>query len=294
MKIDMQSPFWAQVMGRQTGKSLILTGSMKTADAKKAQQQQDFLQKVSELGRSSGTKSAKRKETEAEKQAIFDQPDYSEFAISPKDVSKFMGEEMERYVQGARNTVDNLTGMEEQLKYMQAAYNQALEDGDTEKAGAIKEWTEKQYQDMSWMPGASMLGISHFRLDHASRLYGEAYGKEAAGWMGDLPGRVNEITEGLKGAESVDEALQQIAAAKEQLMNLADEVAGRYEAYTGNGLDAYEYKTAEDFKDVKWDSHLIYGSGNLKKADELLGTEYLKTLDISAYLQKGNVVDRQA
>lgn len=294
MKIDMQNPFWTQVMGRQTGKSLILTGSMKTADAKKAQQQQDFLQKVSELGRSSGTKGAKQKETEAEKQAILGQPDYSEFAISPKDVSKFMKKEMEHYYQGVGNTVDNLTGMEEQLKYMQAAYNQALADGDTEKAGAIKEWTEKQYQDMSWMPGASMLGISHFRLDHANRLYGEAYGKEAANWMGDLSGRVNEITEGLKGAKSVDEALQQIAAAKEQFMNLADEVAGRYEAYTGNGLDVYEYKKAEDYEGVKWDSHLIYGSGNLKKAEELLGTEYLKTLDISACIQKGNMVDRQA
>lgn len=245
MKIDMQSPFLAQAMGRQTGKSLILTGSMKAADAKKAQQQQDFLQKVSELGRSSGTKGAQQKETEAKKQVILDQPDYSEFTISPKDVGKFMEKEMERYYQGVGNTVDNLTGTEEQLKYMQAAYNQALADGDTEKAGAIKEWTEKQYQDMSWMPGAS-LGISHFRLDNADRLYGEAYGGETAGWMGDLPGRVNEITEGLKGAKSVDEALQQIAAAKEQLMNLADEVAGRYEAYTGNRLDAYEYKTAAE------------------------------------------------
>ena len=117
MKINMQSPFWAQVMGRQTGKSLILTGSMKAAEAKKAQQQQDFLQKVSELGRSGETKDAKQKETEAEKQIVLDQPDYSEFAISPKDVSKFMEKEMEHYYQGVTNTVDNLTGMEEQLKY---------------------------------------------------------------------------------------------------------------------------------------------------------------------------------
>lgn len=293
MKINMQSPFWAQVMGRQTGRSLILTGSMKAADAKKAQQQQDFQQKVYELGRSSGTKDAKQKEAEAQKQIILDQPDYSEFTISPKDVSKCMEKEMESYCQGMENMVDNLTGMEEQLKYMQVAYHQAQEEGDTEKADVIKEWTEKQYQDMSWMPGA-FLGISHFRLDHANRLYGEAYGKEVEGWMGDLHGRVNEITEGLKGAKSVDEALQQIAAAKEQFMNLADEVAGRYEDYTGKGLEAYEYKTAEDFKDVKWDSHLIYGSGKVKKADELLGTEYLKTLDVSAYLQKGNMVNRQA
>lgn len=294
MKINMQSPFWAQVMGRQTGKSLILTGSMKAAEAKMAQQQQDFLQKVSELGKSRETKGAKHKETEAEKQAVLDQPDYSEFAISPKDVSKFMEKEMEHYYQGVTNTVDNLTGMEEQLKYMQAAYNQALADGDTERADRLKEWNEKQYQDMSWMPGASMMGISHFRLENANRLYGKAYGQEAADWMGDLPGRAKEITEGLKGAGSVDEALQQIAAAKEQFMYLADEVADRYEAYTGNKFDAYEYKTAEDFEGVKWDSHLIYGSGNLKKAEELQGTEYAKTLDISAYLQKGNMVDRQA
>lgn len=290
MRINRQSLFWAQAMNRRSGQSLMLTGSMKAADAKKAQQQKEFWQKVSELNRSSSSANTTQKKKEV---IIQEDPDYAEFAVKEKDVFKVMTKEMESYYQAVGNTVDNLTGMEEQLKYMQDAYNQALADGDMEKAGVIKEWTEKQFQDMSWISGAS-LGITHFRLDNAKRLYGEAYGKEVENWMADLSGKAEEMSEGLKGAKSVDEALQMIAAAKEKFMGLAEEVAGRYEAYTGNNLSPYEYRTAEDFEGIKWDSHFLYERGNLQKAEDLLGTEYAKTLDIRIDTQTGNIMDRKA
>lgn len=278
MTINTQNAFWSQVMGRQKMNNQFLTGSMRAAEARKVIQNQEFLQKVS------GIKSGKEEETQKKQAALLtiDQSTYSEFLVSAKDVPKAMAGEMEQYYQGAGNVVDNLTGMEEQLKYLQEEYDKAVGEGNTEKAQAIEEWTQKQYQDMSWMTGAS-LGISHFRIDHADRLYGKAYGEVAKEQLGDLHDRINEISQGLKGAGSVKEALEQIAAAKEQLMGIAKDVESRYQAYTGNSIASYEYKTAQDFDGIKWDSHLLPKNGNLQKPVNLVPDGYLEKLDVSQF-----------
>ena len=287
MRINTQN-LLPQALGRQQGKGSWLTGAMKAASARQAVQHQAFLQKVSALSKE-GQKWSAAKKTDL---VTIDMSSFSEFTIAKKDVPKAMEGEMERYHQAIGDLVDNLTGMEEQLKYMQAAYEQAVEDGQTEKARAIQEWDEKQYQDMSWMVGAN-LGISHFRMDHAQRLYGKDFGQAVEGWMGDLHGIADQVAQGLKGAGSVEEALGQLAAAKEQLMGMADEVAGRYQAFSGKELAAHTYKTAEDFAGVKWDAHLLYPSGNMQTAEQLLGKGYQQQINLSQYLQSAHQVDVQ-
>ncbi len=291
MRIDTQNSFWDQIMGRQKADGLLMTGSMRAASARQSAEQQEFLQKVSALSEGSQAGSAK-KQQQASPENV-DSSEFSEFIISREKIPEAIEREMENYYHGVGNLVDNLTAMEEHLKYMQAKYDQVVAEGDTEKAAVIKEWNEKQYGDMTWMAGAN-LGISHFRIDHAQRLYGEEFGQEASDWLGDLPGQVKDISQGLKGAKSVEEALGQIAAAKDQLMGLADQVAERYQAYGGKVLDSHVYQTAEDFAGIKWDAHLLYPSGSLEKADSLLGEEYLKKLDLSQYFAQGNIVDLKA
>lgn len=291
MRIDTQNSFWAQIMGRQKADGLFMTGSMRAASARQATEQQEFLQKVSALSEGSQAGSAKKQQQAGPENV--DSSEFSEFIISREKVPEAIEREMEHYYHGVGNLVDNLTAMEEHLKYMQAKYDQVVAEGDTEKAAVIKEWNEKQYGDMTWMAGAS-LGISHFHIDHAQRLYGEDFCQEASDWLGDLPGQVKDISQGLKGAKSVEEALGQIAAAKDQLMGLADEVAGRYQAYSGKEIAPHVYQTAEDFAGIKWDAHLLYPSGNLEDAGSLLGEEYLKKLDLSQYFAQGNIVDLKA
>ena len=289
MRIDTQSSFWSQVMGRQKAGGLWLTGSMRAADARKAAQQQEFLQKVSALKKDGQAGSAGKKEAVLEEAEI---SSFSEFLISKEKVPAAIESELERYYHAVGNLVDNLTGMEEQLSYMQAKYDQEMAEGREDRAEMIRDWNEKQYQDMSWMARAN-LGISHFHIDHAQRLYGEDFCEEAKKWLGDLPDQVKDISQGLQGAGSVKEALGQIAAAKEQLKKLAEDVAGRYQDYSGKEIAPYVYQTAEDFAGISWDSHLIYPGGNLQPGDALAGEAYLKKLDVSQYLQAGKLLDKQ-
>ena len=223
MRIDTQNSFWDQIMGRQKADGLLMTGSMRAASARQSAEQQEFLQKVSALSEGSQAGSAKKQQASPEN---VDSSEFSEFIISREKVPEAIEREMENYYHGVGNLVDNLTAMEEHLKYMQAKYDQVVAEGDTEKAAVIKEWNEKQYGDMTWMAGAN-LGISHFRIDHAQRLYGEEFGQEASDWLGDLPGQVKDISQGLKGAKSVEEALGQIAAAMVRVGLLSAPVATR-------------------------------------------------------------------
>lgn len=177
--------------------------------------------------------------------------------IRGAEVPGKIASEMERYYGSVGNAVDNLTCMEEQIKYMRSEYDRAMAEGDTVKSDALEGWMKKQLTDMSWQV-SSVLGISHFRIDNADKLYGEAFGEEAKKQLSSLHDNTENILQGLKGAQSAEDALHRLAEAKEELMRQADIAVQRYEDYTGNRLSSYAYKTAEDYKGIKWDSHLIY------------------------------------
>lgn len=213
--------------------------------------QQKLHQKVSVLARQRHTGGAEEQISVQKEQSS------AMFPISGKDIPGGIAGEMERYYQSAGNAVDNLTCIEEQIKYMQAEYDKAGAEKDDGKAEVLGNWMNKQLEDMSWTV-SSVMGISHFRIDHAGRLYGEAFGKEAEEQLSGLHANTNDLLQMLRGAGSAEEALQRIADVKKELMQQADAAARRYEAYTGEQLSPYTYKGAEDYAGIKWDSHLIY------------------------------------
>lgn len=246
----MQNLSFLQRSGRNAA-SPLLPGSIKKRITQKADLQQELHQKVSVLARQRHTGGAEEQISVQKEQSS------AMFPISGKDIPGGIAGEMERYYQSAGNAVDNLTCIEEQIKYMQAEYDKAGAEKDDGKAEVLGNWMNKQLEDMSWTV-SSVMGISHFRIDHAGRLYGEAFGKEAEEQLSGLHANTNDLLQMLRGAGSAEEALQRIADVKKELMQQADAAARRYEAYTGEQLSPYTYKGAEDYAGIKWDSHLIY------------------------------------
>ncbi|WP_289301127.1 hypothetical protein [Sporofaciens musculi] len=236
MKINTQGLLFTQSARKNTFHSFF-NSFIKKPVSQEREWKQELHQKMSELTRkSNGPLMSFIRETEV-----------------PIKVAS----EMDRYYNAVGNAVDNLTCMEEQIKYMQSEYDKAVSQGDDVKSETLSKWMKNQYADMSWQM-SSVIGISHFRIDNASKLYGEAFGEEAKKQLTDLHDNTENILQGLKGAQSTEDALQRLAKAKEDLMKQAHIAEQRYADYTGNQLSPYTYKTEKDFSGIKWDSHVIY------------------------------------
>lgn len=290
MRINTQSTFFLQRAGKNVMNPL-LPGSVKKRITQEANWQQDLHQKVSALTRKNNTYAIQEQEEALQAGQFFSVM----FPVSEKDVPGAIAGEIERYHQSAGNAVDNLTCMEEQIKYMQAEYDKARAEGDNNKAEVLEEWMSSQFKDMSWTV-SSVMGMSYFRTENAGRLYGEAFGREAKEQLSGLHAGTGSLLERLKGAGNSEEALQRLAEVKKELMQQADTAAQKYKAYTGDELAAYAYKGAEDYAGIKWDSHIIYNrSLELVEGEGLsvnLG-EYGR-VDLSQIKEAVNLVDLKA
>ena len=215
--------------------------------------------------------------------------------IRETEVPIKVASEMERYYNSVGNAVDNLTCMEEQIKYMQSEYEKAVSQGDEVKSETLSKWMKNQYEDMSWQV-SSVMGISYFRIDNASKLYGEAFGEEAKKQLTDLHDNTDNILQGLKGAQSTEDALQRLAKAKEDLMRQAHTAVQRYEDYTGNQLSPYAYKTEKDFSGIKWDSHVIYNYtlDSMKRTNSEINLKGYQQISFGHLDAAENIVDLQA
>lgn len=215
--------------------------------------------------------------------------------IRETEVPIKVASEMERYYNAVGNAVDNLTCMEEQIKYMQSEYDKAVSQGDDVKSETLSKWMKNQYADMSWQV-SSVMGISYFRIDNASKLYGEAFGEEAKKQLTDLHDNTDNILQGLKGAQSTEDALQRLAKAKEDLMQQANTAVQRYEDYTGNQLSPYAYKTEKDFSGIKWDSHVIYNYtlDSMKRTNSAINLKGYQQMSFGQLDVAENIVDLQA
>ena len=274
MKINTQGLLFTQSARKNTFHSFF-NSFIKKPVSQEREWKQELHQKMSELTRkSNGPLMSFIRETEV-----------------PIKVAS----EMDRYYNAVGNAVDNLTCMEEQIKYMQSEYDKAVSQGDDVKSETLSKWMKNQYADMSWQV-SSVMGISHFRIDNASKLYGEAFGEEAKKQLTDLHDNTENILQGLKGAQSTEDALQRLAKAKEDLMQQANTAVQRYEDYTGNQLSPYAYKTEKDFSGIKWDSHVIYNYtlDSMKRTNSAINLKGYQQMSFGQLDVAENIVDLQA
>ena len=274
MKIDTQNLFFVQ-SARKNKLNSFFNNFIKNSTSQEMNWKQELHKKVSVLTRKENT------------------PIMS--FIRETEVPVKIASEMERYYNAVGNAVDNLICMEEQIKYMQSEYDKATSQGDTVKSETLSKWMKNQCADMSWQV-SSVMGISYFRIDNASKLYGEAFGEEAKKQLTDLHDNTDNILQGLKGAQSTEDALQRLAKAKEDLMQQANTAVQRFEDYTGNQLSPYAYKTEKDFSGIKWDSHVIYNYtlDSMKRTNSAINLKGYQQMSFGQLDVAENIVDLQA
>lgn len=274
MKIDTQNLFFVQ-SARKNKLNSFFNNFIKNSTSQEMNWKQELHKKVSVLTRKENT------------------PIMS--FIRETEVPVKIASEMERYYNAVGNAVDNLICMEEQIKYMQSEYDKATSQGDTVKSETLSKWMKNQCADMSWQV-SSVMGISYFRIDNASKLYGNAFGAEAKKHLTSLHDNTENILQSLKGAHSAEDALQRISKAKEALMQQAEIAAQRYENYTGNRPSLYTYKTNQDFSGIKWDSHLIYNNtlDTMKKMDFSINLNGYQNINFHQLAVAENIIDLQA
>lgn len=283
MQINTQNLFFSQTSVQKANR-MFLTGTMRTAISKNASQKQELYRKAAAL-------SQEKRKTSIAGSSADPMP-----VFSMNSGSVTAAGEIERYYQAFGNAVDNLTCLEEQFKYMQAEYDKASAEGNTEKAGVLNNWIENQCKDMSWTVRTTSMGITHSRIDNAERLFGKAFSKEDSMLFSGLYEEAMAISQRLKGAGSVEDALKQIGEAKEQMKLLADDAAKRYETSAGKQLSSHVYKTAEDYTGIKWDSHFIYHSElQLPRPEDVsMNLAGIYGVHFSQMQSAGNFLDQQA
>lgn len=221
-------------------------GSAIEANKRKDAEQKELNSRLSAL-------SVEEKKPDTEKTFVHSDPS---FILNGEEVKEKTAALMEEYYKHTGNLVDSLTYMEEKLKYLQSEYEKYESAGDTEHALKIKEHMEKQYQDMSFLVDAN-LGLQNAILKLSERLYGKNYSEEVSAQLGDTASGLAHLSETLKGSGSLEDALDSLAAAKEQAKEVNRSLAKQFQEYTGKELTSYEYKTAEDYQDMAADSILI-------------------------------------
>lgn len=222
-------------------------GSAIEANKRKDAERQEFHSKLSTLS---------AEEEKKPEITLPDAPSRPPFEVIGEEVAVKTADAMEQYYKHTGNLVDNLTYMEENLKYLQSEYEKYENAGDSEHASKIKEDMEKQYQDMSFLVDAH-LGMQNAFFKMSERLYGKQYSEEVNAQLGDAVSKTADLAEGLKGAESLEEAFEYIAAAKEQAKKMNSSLAAKYQEYTGKELTPYEYKTAESYQGMMEDRRVI-------------------------------------
>ena len=245
MRINTQNMFWMHTARRQNVQntfSQFLPGSARTANTQKTIQQKSIYEKASVLvngGQAKDIDIGLENSGPAELSSLF---------VDKKNIPAKAAQKIDDYYQTAGALTDGITYKETRLKYLLSEYEKMSENGSEKQLEKMEKLIESEYQDMSGLlkPAADMLfGEIHL----SEKVYGKEFTEEYRKLLGDIPDQIRTIADGLKDAGSAEEALEQLAAAKERLGNIAEELAGRYHAYTGKELPGYQYKAEADYQE---------------------------------------------
>lgn len=238
MRLHIQNNVWTQSPYSTRTFHQFLPGSVRTANAQKESKQREVLEKAAKLVQGNN---AEKIELQNSGPA-----ELSTLLVSEKDIPKKAAQKIENYYQTAGSLTDGITRMEARLKFLQSEYGKYTGEDSGKHAEKMKGLIESEYQNMSGLlkPAADMLSGE---LHLSEKVYGKEFTEEYQALLGDVPDKLRDIAESLKGAGSVDEALKQLAAAKEKLGTISEDLAGRYQEYTGREVTRYSYKSETDF-----------------------------------------------
>ena len=242
MRINIQNMFWMNPSHSQKTMNQILPASARSADTRKALEQRQIREKAAALTNGTGRKPA---ETGLENTGL---AALSSFKVAKEDVPAAAARKMEEYYQTAGSLTDSITYKEARLKYLKSEYEKISADGSLKHGEKMKELMESEYRDAADILTytADVLGDS---IRKAESVYGKPFGEKYQALLGDIPDKIRTIADSLKGADGTDDALRYLEAAREQLTDLAEELKGRYQEYTGKVLEGYEYRTEGDYAD---------------------------------------------
>lgn len=240
MRIYAQNMFPMNRTNSQKTLNQLLPGAAKSADAQKSIKQREIREKAAALARGGETR---RVDTGLENTGA---APLSSLLVDKKDVPAKAAQKIEAYYQAAGSLADTITYKETRLKYLQSEYEKIAVDDSGKRAEKMKELIESEYKDMAGVLNytADLMSDS---LRNSEAVYGKPFSEEYRALLKDVPDKIRSIADGLKDFGSVDEALEYLGAAKEQIAGLAEELKSQYQEYTGKELAGYEYRTEGDY-----------------------------------------------
>lgn len=244
MRISTQNLFWMNTARGQKSLNQLLPGAVRTADARRALEQKEITEKASAL-----TRNGEEKRIDIGLENTGTAAPLSAFIVAKGDVPVKAAQKIEEFYQAAGSLTNSVTYKEARLRYLQSEYEKIADSGSKKRADKLKELMEEEYRDMAEiLEWRADLMDEGFRNSDA--VYGKLFGEEFRTVLGEIPDRIRSIADSLKGTDNMEEALEYLASAKEQLLKLADGLKTKYQGYTGQELAGYEYSSEDDFAGV--------------------------------------------
>lgn len=166
--------------------------------------------------------------------------------IDKKDVPAKAAQKIEAYYQTTGSLADTITYKEARLTYLQSEYEKIAANDSGKRADKMKELIKSEYKDMAGVLNytADLMSES---LRNSEAVYGKPFSEEYHALLNDIPDKLHSIADGLKDFDNIEDALEYLGAAKEQLVGLGEELKSQYREYTGKELAGYEFRTEEDY-----------------------------------------------
>ena len=134
-------------------------------------------------------------------------------------------------------------------------------------------------------------------LRNSEAVYGKPFSEEYHALLNDIPDKLHSIADGLKDFDNIEDALEYLGAAKEQLFGLGEELKSQYREYTGKELAGYEFRTEEDYAGAVGSYALMWSWDEVT-----VDTEHMENLadygvdihNLSAIPEAVNLIDTKA
>lgn len=290
MRIYAQNMFPMNRTNSQKTLDQFLPGAARSADAQRSIKQREVREKAAALTRGGGTKQV---DTGLENTGA---AELSLLLIDKKDVPARAAQKIEAYYKAAGSLTDTITYKEARLIYLQSEYEKIAANDSGKRADKMKELINSEYKDMADVLNytADLMSES---LRNSEAVYGKPFSEEYRALLNGIPDKLCSIADSLKESGDIEDALEYLGAAKEQLVGLAKELKSQYEEYTGRGLAGYAYRTKEDYAGAAGSYALMWSWDEVT-----VDTEHMENLadygvdihNLSAIPEAVNLIDTKA